>query len=153
MRFVGFPEGLQETEENLERWLEGIASARPQTNHYSIYEDGMYCGETFYSIDPDTLSASMDIKLFPAARGRGIASQALRFAIGEAFRNGALRCWVDPNPENSKAIALYQRLGMKQKPMPAQLAQTEYPGFLYFELSRPEENQPKSGEISEKLES
>ena len=41
MRFVGFPEGLQETEENLERWLEGIASARPQTNHYSIYEDGM----------------------------------------------------------------------------------------------------------------
>ena len=29
----------------------------------------------------------------------------------EAFRQGASRVWVDPNPLNEKAIRLYERLG------------------------------------------
>ncbi|MBE5861258.1 MAG: GNAT family N-acetyltransferase [Lachnospiraceae bacterium] len=47
----------------------------------------------------------------------GIATQALSHAIREAFQNGAETLWVDPHPENGKAIALYQRLGFVRKKM------------------------------------
>lgn len=78
----------------------------------------------------------MDIKLFPFARGKGIAQQALSYAINEAFRHGATTACVDPNPNNHKAIALYQRLGFTEKPLPTQLWM---PGFhqRYFVLEKP----------------
>ena len=138
MRFVGFPEGLHETDEDLRAWIERLSAARPRVNHWSIYEDGVYCGETNYSIDEQTRSASLDVKLFAAARGRGIATKALTHAIREAFRNGAETVWVDPAPENARAIALYRRLGFTQKDMPAHvIAQGEDPETnLYFELHR-----------------
>ena len=138
MRFVGFPEGLRETDEDLRAWIEHLPAARPLSNHWSIYENGVYCGETNYSIDGESRSASLDIKLFAAARGRGIATKALTHAIREAFRNGAETVWVDPAPENARAIALYRRLGFTQKEMPEHVvAQGEDPETnLYFELHR-----------------
>ena len=138
MRFVGFPEGLHETDEDLRAWIERLSAARPRVNHWSVYEDGVYCGETNYCIDEQTRSASLDVKLFAAARGRGIATKALTHAIREAFRNGAETVWVDPAPENARAIALYRRLGFTQKDMPAHvIAQGEDPETnLYFELHR-----------------
>ena len=42
MRFVGFPEGLHETDERMEKWFRWIDSNRPALNHYSIFEDGQY---------------------------------------------------------------------------------------------------------------
>ena len=138
MRFVGFPEGLNEPEEALRAWIEELSAVRPRANHWSIYEDGVYCGETNYCIDEESRSASLDIKLFAAARGRGIATRALTHAINEAFKNGAETVWVDPAPDNAKAIALYHRLGFTQKEMPAHvIAQGEDPETnLYFELHR-----------------
>ena len=138
MRFVGFPEGLNEPEEALRAWIEELPAARPRSNHWSIYEDGVYCGETNYSIDGETRSASLDIKLFASARGRGIATRALTHAIQAAFRNGAETVWVDPAPENARALALYRRLGFTQKEMPEHvIAQGEDPATnLYFELHR-----------------
>jgi len=136
MRFVGFPDGLRQTEEQLRRWLAWITANRPLTNHYSIYVDGVYCGETFYQIDPARGSAALDIKLFNFARGRGIASQALSFAMAEAFKNGAERVWVDPVPENGRAIALYERLGFQKKPMPEHLLPADgTPLSIYMERS------------------
>lgn len=70
MKFVGFPNGLHQTGAQMEEWLGWIISARPKANHYSIYEDGIYCGEAFYQIDERTRSAALDIKLLPFARGR-----------------------------------------------------------------------------------
>ena len=138
MRFVGFPEGLHETDEELRAWIEHLPASRPLSNHWSIYEDGVYCGETNYSIDEETRSASLDIKLFAAARGRGIATKALTHAIEAAFQNGAETVWVDPAPENARALALYRRLGFTQKEMPEHvIAQGEDPATnLYFELHR-----------------
>lgn len=50
----------------------------PYRCHYSIYlEDGTYCGETFYDVDINTGVASLDIKLSPAARGKGIAFKTI----------------------------------------------------------------------------
>lgn len=134
MRYVGFPEGLHETDEYMERWYQWIQATKPMANNYSILENGIFCGETFYKIDPDHKSAALDIKLFRFARGKGIATKALSFAIDEAFKNGASSVWVDPNPLNEKAIALYERLGFKRKEMPAYLTEEDENNAIYMEL-------------------
>ena len=137
MKFVGFPDGLHRTEEEMKNWFRWIESGRPVLNHYSIFEDGQYCGESFYRIDPEHQSAALDIKLFAFARGRGIAAAGLSHAIREAFRNGAETVWVDPNPENAKAIVLYKRLGFRQKEFPDHLMREgEEPDSVYMELCK-----------------
>lgn len=138
MRFVGFPDGLHQTDEDMLVWFRWIDSNRPSVNHYSIFEDGVYCGETFYEIDAEhAYSAAMDIKLFAFARGRGIAGKALSHAIRQAFENGAELVWVDPVLQNAKAIALYERLGFVRKEMPAYLRRPgETPDSVYMELRR-----------------
>lgn len=65
MKYVGFPDGLVETIENLKGWYKWICEERPFTNHYSILDGDTYCGEIFYSIDKShDDSASLDIKLY-----------------------------------------------------------------------------------------
>ena len=139
MKYI-WPGGLQETEEGVREWLDRYVLARPKSNHYSIFEDGKYCGETAYGIDEETRSAAMDIKLLRFARGRGIATKALSYAMEEAIKNGAETLWVDPHTENSKAIALYQRLGFVRKEMPAHvIAMGEDPNrFAYMEIKMSE---------------
>ena len=137
MRFVGFPDGFHRTDEEMQGWYRWIESGRPKLNHYSIFEDGKYCGESFYEIDTEHKSAALDIKLFGFARGRGIATAGLSHAIKEAFRNGAEIVWVDPNPENSKAIALYKRLGFQHRGFPEYLvSEDEAPSSIYMELRK-----------------
>lgn len=137
MRFVGFPEGLHQTDEEMQAWFRRIEANRPARNHDSIFEDGTYCGESFYEIDPEHQSAALDIKLFSFARGRGIGTAGLTHAINEAFRNGAKTVWVDPNPKNGKAIALYQRLGFRRKDFPKHLlSEGEEAASVYMELRR-----------------
>ena len=87
MKFVGFPEGLQETMEHLEnRWLPWVQSFSKR-QHYSVYREGIYCGEACYDVDEKGY-ACMDIKMLPAARGKGIASFALAYALDQAFLLG-----------------------------------------------------------------
>lgn len=137
MRFVGFPDGLHRTDEEMRGWYRWIEANRPTLNHYSIFDDGKYCGESFYSVDAEHRSAALDIKLFEFARGRGIAAAGLSHAIGAAFENGAETVWVDPNPANAKAIALYRRLGFRQKVFPEYLlSEGEAPESIYMELRR-----------------
>lgn len=134
MKYVGHPEGLMMTMQELEEWYDLLESSRPYTNHYSIYKNDQYCGETFYhiSLEHDYI-ASLDIKLFKEFRGQGIATKALSFAIQEAFKNGAKKVWVDPKPQNIKAIALYERLGFVRKPMPEYLIESEGIEAVYME--------------------
>lgn len=135
MVFVGFPEGLHETLENLEHsWLPWVQQP-PRRQHWSVYENGRYCGETFYEVD-ETGLAAMDIKLLPEARGRGIAFAALSFALDAAFQQGgAKRAYVDPDLRNEKALALYDRLAFRSAPWPRQIEATE--GHVYLEISAP----------------
>lgn len=112
MYYVGFPQGLGYTMQQMHQWYEQL---QKQTNqkHYSIYHNYQYCGETFYRLKDHY--AEMDIKLLPEAQGKGIASYALSYAIAEAFLNPSIKyVKVDPNPANQKAIHLYQRLGFKR---------------------------------------
>ncbi|MBR3103139.1 MAG: ribosome small subunit-dependent GTPase A [Lachnospiraceae bacterium] len=137
MKYI-WPGGLHETEDAVREWLDRFINAGPEKNHYSIFEDGKYCGETQYGIDEATHSAALDIKLFKFARGRGIATRALEHSIDEAFKNGAETVWVDPRPNNTKAIALYRRLGFVRKEMPEHvIALGEDPTvFIYMELGK-----------------
>lgn len=136
MRFVGFPNGLHQTMEHLEnRWLPRIQNP-PRRQHYSVYAEGVgYCGETFYDVD-ETGLACMDIKLLGYARGKGIACGALSHALTQAFQSGgAERAYVDPSPENRKALALYKRLGFLPTVRPGHLGDPGCP-YVYMEISR-----------------
>ena len=138
MSFVGFPDGLHEKDEAMQKWFCRIDSNRPAINHYSVFEDGVYCGEAYYEIDKEhNNSAALDIKLFGFARGKGIASKALSYVIKEAFDHGAEMVWVDPVPQNVKAIALYERLGFQRERMPEHLVeQGEGVTSVYMELHK-----------------
>ena len=134
MKYAGLPDGLQQTQEDMTRWYKWVQSSRPRLNHYCVFEDGVYCGETFCKIDEKCdNSAAPDIKLFAFARGRGIASKALSFAIEEAFSNGASKVWIDPNYLNQKALRLYERLGFVCRPMPEDLRESEEITSVYME--------------------
>ena len=55
------------------------------------------------------------------------------------MKNGAKKVWVDPNPDNVKAIALYERLGFVRKPMPEHLLDEDGTTSIYMELIRKEQ--------------
>ncbi len=133
MCYVGFPQGLHYSRDEIEKWYEKLDKDRLRKNHFSIYFNEEFCGETFYSID-NQKSSSVDIKLFPKFRGIGIGSKALQFAIDKAFEMGAKRCCVDPNRDNLKAIALYERLGFERKEFPE--GKNPGPNYLYFEIEK-----------------
>lgn len=135
MRFVGFPDGLQETLEDLEtKWLPWVQNL-PERQHYSIYARGIgYCGEAFYDVDEAGL-ACMDIKLLPEARGKGIAALGLSHALDQAFLLGNARAaYVDPAPENEKALVLYKRLGFVTTQRAEHLDDPGCP-YVYMEVS------------------
>ena len=52
MKYVGFPNGLRKIDLEMKEWYKCIDGNRPLINHYSIFEDDTYLGETFYNIDP-----------------------------------------------------------------------------------------------------
>ena len=112
MKFVGFPDGLVQTDEEMARWYDWVLKNSPLSMHYS----------------------SLDIKLFAKARGRGIASKALSFAIEQARLKGAKKVWVNPVPQNEKAIKLYKRLGFSASKVPEHILK-EYgeDGYIYME--------------------
>ena len=60
----------------------------------------------------------------------------IRGVMEQAFENGAEKVWVDPNPNNEKALALYKRLGFVQKPRPEYLAEDENIASVYMEKQK-----------------
>lgn len=136
MTYVGFPDGLHEPMEQLEMdWLPWVQNF-PNRQHYSIYEESLgYCGEAFYNVDEYGL-ACMDIKLMPKARGLGIAALGLSHALDQTFLLGnAQKAYVDPDPENKKALALYRRLGFIETQRAAHLVDPGCP-YVYMEVTK-----------------
>lgn len=131
MKYVGFPNGLGVSFEDLECWLKRM-DENQLGEHYSIYSDELgYCGETYYSVDETHRLGELDIKLFSKARGRGIARYALEKAIANAFATGKCdRVYVDPSPLNVKAWALYEKIGFKGAKRPTYLE----PSDVFLEL-------------------
>lgn len=134
MYFVGFPDGLGVTIKSLkEQWLPGI-NKNNKRRHYSIYHTELgYCGESYYKVE-DNSKAALDIKLLPIARGKGVAYEALRHAITNAFNQGSANVvYVDPHKDNVKALNLYKKLNFKLHKHPNQeLSDKHY----YLELAK-----------------
>ncbi len=135
MQFVGFPDGPVQSDDGMAGWYRRLLKNRGRCTHYAIFDGEAYCGETFYDIDrAHGHLASLDIKLFAAARGKGIAYKALHYAIEQAKLNGAKKVWVNPVPENEKAIRLYERLGFRRCEAPAHILEREGKGpYVYME--------------------
>lgn len=127
MCFVGFPDGLGYDMQRMGRWYERLTHERATglVEHATIRSDGVHCGEAYYAVDAEHDGlATLDIKLTPAARGRGIGTAGMRWAIDEAFTHGATRVFVDPDPDNVLALALYDRLGFRRVPPPEHISQS-----------------------------
>jgi len=135
MAFVGFADGLGTTPDAMEDWFRRLA-ADPSRRHYSIHASDIgFCGEAYFAVDPSHDLATLDIKLRPAAQGRGIATRALEQMLEEVFRGGlASRAYVDPSRHKERALRLYERLGFLEATRPAWLEQPA-PDALYLEIT------------------
>ncbi len=135
MKYVGFPNGLNITYIEIEKWFYNLKD-KPNSKHYSIYDNSVgYCGETYYSIDRKHALATLDIKLNENARGKGIAYTALLNTLDIIFNNNLCeKAFVDPNIENKKAWKLYEKIGFKSTDRPKHLEPYE----VYLEITREE---------------
>ncbi len=133
MQWVGFPDGLGYDAADVRRWYERLR-ADPRRHHFVIEHPELgFCGEVYYATDA-ARRASLDIKLRPAAQGRGIAAAALRALIAHVFRvePDVDEVWTEPSPTNGAARRLYAGCGLQPAPRPADLP----PGDSYWALRR-----------------
>jgi RimJ/RimL family protein N-acetyltransferase len=122
MRYVGFPEGIHHGEDDLRHWLERL-QASPDCRHFVVHDDEVgFCGELFYRIH-ERGRVELDVKLRPAARGRGVATEALSRLVDHVFATvpEAELVYVEPVPENVAAHRLYARCGLEPGERPADL--------------------------------
>lgn len=113
MKYVGFPNGLGIDQDEIEIWFSRLQSKKDR-RHFSIYEDDVFVGETFYRVMSDGI-AHPDIKIKTSARGKGIAKASLSFCLDTLFANTeATIAVVDPHQDNEKAIQLYTSLGFER---------------------------------------
>jgi len=134
MKWVGFPDGLNQTINDVKKWWEKIQKS-DQAHHFVIFtKDNEFCGELFYKKDPKNKRAGLDIKLLPKMQGRGLATESLQLLISYIFKNEPQieAVWTEPSEENSAARKLYSRCGLKSKERPADME----PAESYWELVR-----------------
>jgi RimJ/RimL family protein N-acetyltransferase len=133
MRWVGFPDGLDYDAAAMSRWYDRLR-ADPRRHHFVIeHPDLGFCGEAYYATDAAG-RAGLDIKLRPAAQGRGIAATALRALIAHVFRvePHVDEVWAEPARANAAARRLYARCGLRPRLRPVDLP----PGESYWALRR-----------------
>jgi len=134
MGWVGFPDGLHQTAESMATWLERV-QANPLRHHFVITGSVVgFCGEAYYSMDPEHRRASLDIKLRPEAQGGGRAAAAFRELIQRVFEaeSDADVVWTEPAGNNLAARPLFWSCGLRPRERPDDLE----PGPSYWELRR-----------------
>lgn len=74
---------------------------------------GAYAGEVVLNdLDEDNLACGFRISLGPAARGRGLGTEATRLAVGHAFGTvGLHRVELEVYAFNPRAQAVYEKVG------------------------------------------
>ncbi|NBA02020.1 GNAT family N-acetyltransferase [Erysipelothrix rhusiopathiae] len=106
MHHVGFESGLLLDDEAMQRWYKQI-HLNHNSVHFSVYQNHDYVGELFYRV-VDTY-AQLDIKLYNRFH---VGGYALSWLIHEVFKKtSCTHVYVDPSPQNHRAIHLYQSLG------------------------------------------
>ncbi len=124
MKYVGFPDGLKQSDEKIKSWIEGWNSKDILRLVIVDKQTGEQIGETGYRTDEEypfssKLAAAPDIKLVPSFWGKGYGSEALKKIIEYIFTNTKLEIiQVTPNIKNQKVIGLYGKLGFSKKGKP-----------------------------------
>jgi RimJ/RimL family protein N-acetyltransferase len=134
MGWVEFPNGLGWDEARMREWLDRVLD-NPDRHHFMVSaEEVGFCGEAYYSADPASGLASLDIKFRPEAQGRGLATDALRTLIRHVFETRAdvETVYTRPSERNTPAHNLYRRCGLAPAPRPAHLP----PEGMFWALSR-----------------
>jgi len=125
MKYLGYPDGMQVTEEGMAHWWAITPQAQNAGDNISEFStphcvitllDGTLIGEFAYSID-NNQRARVDMKIAASFWGNGYATEVLMLALRELFASGAVdRVMVEPSPENTAALDLYARCGFRPKP-------------------------------------
>lgn len=133
MRWVGYPSGLGMSAQQTAEWL--AATSQDTTRHHFVVVEAElgFCGEAYYRVHPGG-RAELDIKLRPAAQGRGIATAALTLLIDAVFAREPEvdAVFTEPNSGNVAAERLYARCGLRPAPRPPEL----WPADSYWERRR-----------------
>jgi len=132
MQHVGFPAGLNMTEEKMARWWE---RCQTWTATHLIVEnfDGSPLGETGWGF-MDT-PGMLELKLARAHWGQGYATDALAVLLDYLFGRTAVdQAVVTPHCQNTAAVRLYRCLGFRPTSAPDDLED----GYQYWTLPRPE---------------
>ena len=122
MRWVGFPDGLGMTPAGATAWFDAVTSD-PSRHHFVVMADDVFCGEVYYRVDTPAVTAGLDVKLLPTARGRGLATAALITVIEWVFTRelSVEAVWTEPSDGNAAAQRLYTRCGLVPAQRPAPL--------------------------------
>ncbi|SRR6056297_235991 len=134
MKWVGFPDGLNQTINDVRKWWEKIQKS-DQAHHFVVFnKNNKFCGELFYKKDPEHKRAGLDIKFLPEVQGKGLATESLQLLINYIFKNEPVvkAVWTEPSKENDAARKLYSRCDMKDKKRPDDMGTAE----SYWELTR-----------------
>lgn len=120
MKYVGFPNGLKVSDEDINSWVNNANENRmrlivdDRETGQPIAETG-WQKDTKYPYANGRKSASLDIKIVKPFWGRGYGTEILKALIDYIFQNTSLEVlFVDPNIENAGAIRLYEKLGFEK---------------------------------------
>lgn len=136
MKWVGFPEGLNQSMEGLKIWHRNLQKSNLAKHLVVLDSYHNFCGELFYLKDIENECASLDIKFLPEAQGRGLAVEALKRFINFVFdtEKEIDAVWTEPSKENVLARKLYSKCGLVEKERPVHMDL----GDSYWELTREE---------------
>jgi aminoglycoside 6'-N-acetyltransferase len=88
----------------------------PESTRFTIVVDGAVAGMIQYGEedDPKYRSASVDLFVDPAVRGRGVGPDAIRRVVAMLFDRGHHRITIDPAVENRAAVRAYEKVGFRR---------------------------------------
>jgi RimJ/RimL family protein N-acetyltransferase len=112
IRWIGPPEGSAEDAlaQAEDRWAQGSPTL-------AICElDGTFAGKVWVGVrDGDTSTGYVGYWLLPAARGRGLATSAVRLVSAWAVRElGLARMRLTTEPENARSQRVAERSGFRR---------------------------------------
>ena len=117
MRYWSFPPwtDLSQADAYLKRALGEMAEGRVLPWAIANRGDDRLVGTiTLFALDPVQGRAEIGYSLDPKLQGQGVASEALRMALGHAFDALRLRrIEADTDPRNTPSIRLLERLGFR----------------------------------------
>lgn len=136
MKYVGYPDGLGVTIEDMRKWLV-MNNANLDRHHYVVYAPEIgFCGEVYYKVEAQYRRTELDIKFLPEAQGLGLASDAFDTLLHIVFDSEPEvdAVYTSPNNENAASRRLYIRYGFKIKPWPPGIETSDV--CSYMELAR-----------------